>query len=352
MPSWDNDARRKGKGSVYFYSSPDLYAKWLSRTLERKPKDNMVFINAWNEWGEGTVLEPSMHYGHAILNRTSEVLARYGKSAANKRNFPLYGIDRKPGVDLAVVIHLFYTDQWKDIKRKLANISGTKWDLFVTLQQKDKAYARTIKKTFPDAYIFVVPNRGRDILPFVHLARRIKDAGYTSILKLHTKRSLHRKDGNRWFDELLDRLLPSKEVVHEIIQEVAKGGAIVGPKGHFVSLEEYVAENEGRLKELLASIYGPQKAEAVLEHKADHGFVAGSMFWASMDVLSPLLDLHLMPEDFEIERGQRDGTTAHAIERLIGVLPSFTGGHIYLSDSKGYKRADPAKSDRSYKYTR
>jgi hypothetical protein len=55
----------------------------------------------------------------------------------------------------------------------------------------------------------VVPNRGRDVLPFLTVVGRIRELGqYEYLLKLHTKKSLHRKDGAKWLDELLSTLLP------------------------------------------------------------------------------------------------------------------------------------------------
>ncbi|GHT80747.1 hypothetical protein FACS1894125_0170 [Actinomycetota bacterium] len=79
FPSWDNDARRKGNGTVAFTNmNPDVYGEWLDRMLTKFP-DGPVYMNSWNEWGEGAILEPSQHLGHATLVKTAEVLAKHSR---------------------------------------------------------------------------------------------------------------------------------------------------------------------------------------------------------------------------------------------------------------------------------
>jgi lipopolysaccharide biosynthesis protein/glycosyltransferase involved in cell wall biosynthesis len=72
-PSWDNTARKKTKGTVFLNNSPKLFEKWLSNAIENtlscheNPDEQIVFINAWNEWAEGAHLEPDQLYGYAWL---------------------------------------------------------------------------------------------------------------------------------------------------------------------------------------------------------------------------------------------------------------------------------------------
>jgi hypothetical protein len=71
-------------GLSYVGSSPDQYEKWLSfaikDTLDHNAEpEHFVFINAWNEWGEGAHLEPCMKFGRGYLEATSEAL----RTAAN-----------------------------------------------------------------------------------------------------------------------------------------------------------------------------------------------------------------------------------------------------------------------------
>jgi lipopolysaccharide biosynthesis protein len=72
MPSWDNTARRQHTPHVIHKSSPELYQFWLSeitkRTIESGTK--YIFINAWNEWGEGCHLEPDLKHEHKYLEAT------------------------------------------------------------------------------------------------------------------------------------------------------------------------------------------------------------------------------------------------------------------------------------------
>lgn len=73
-PCWDNAARRQRGGAlIYAGSTPSLYEHWLRTVCEREilnGSTGLVFINAWNEWGEGCHLEPDQRHGRAYLEAT------------------------------------------------------------------------------------------------------------------------------------------------------------------------------------------------------------------------------------------------------------------------------------------
>lgn len=70
FPCWDNTARRQHTGHIMHNSSPSLFQYWLTklrRDIQNKPNSEFIFINAWNEWGEGCHLEPDQKHRHQFL---------------------------------------------------------------------------------------------------------------------------------------------------------------------------------------------------------------------------------------------------------------------------------------------
>lgn len=85
-PSWDNSPRRKG-AIIFTGSTPDLYETWLRATVAKvqsKTSKPFVFINAWNEWGEGNHLEPCQKWGRKYLEATRRALQQEHRIAHAK----------------------------------------------------------------------------------------------------------------------------------------------------------------------------------------------------------------------------------------------------------------------------
>ncbi len=72
MPGWDNTARRQNNSYSFEHSSPGAFQAWLETSVKRTRQqysgdEQIVFINAWNEWAEGAYLEPDKRFGHSFL---------------------------------------------------------------------------------------------------------------------------------------------------------------------------------------------------------------------------------------------------------------------------------------------
>ena len=76
IPDWDNTPRRDYKGLVYKGTSPEKFEKALSILKDKLlgHKNDFVFINAWNEWGEGAMLEPDEYRKYAYLEAIRRVI--------------------------------------------------------------------------------------------------------------------------------------------------------------------------------------------------------------------------------------------------------------------------------------
>lgn len=73
FPGWDNTPRRGIQGLCYNGASPELFEGHLSRLHEKYEGTEFIYINAWNEWGEGAYLEPDEENGFAYLQAVRNV---------------------------------------------------------------------------------------------------------------------------------------------------------------------------------------------------------------------------------------------------------------------------------------
>lgn len=76
IPMWDNTPRRDYKGLVYTGTTPKMFENAL-RILKKKKESHpvdFVYVNAWNEWGEGAYLEPDEKNKYAYLEAVGNVV--------------------------------------------------------------------------------------------------------------------------------------------------------------------------------------------------------------------------------------------------------------------------------------
>ncbi len=226
-----------------------------------------------------------------------------------------------PGADLAAVVHVFYPELWDEIRDAL-RASGLALDLFVTVAERGPAsreLIERIRREWPEARVVPMPNRGRDILPFVHLVNAGLLGPYRAVCKIHTKRSPHREDGDVWRRHLIAGLLEPGRVRARLDAFLADEDAGIWiADGQAYEGRVWWGVNEARVTALLRRIETPVDSRALR-------FPAGSMYWIKPVMLRMIRGLDLRAEEFEIEQAQLDGTLAHAVERAMGFVASAAG---------------------------
>ncbi len=91
FPSWDNTSRQHNRAFVMQGGDPQNYECWLGSTAartraERAPGEQLLFINAWNEWAEGCHLEPDHRHGRGFLEATLRVKSGTPRADADWRH--------------------------------------------------------------------------------------------------------------------------------------------------------------------------------------------------------------------------------------------------------------------------
>ena len=83
FPSWDNSARKRIAGIIQ-NDDADKYAEWLESSCNKianyPESEQLVFINAWNEWAEGCHLEPDLRNGKSFLEATKVVADKFSNA--------------------------------------------------------------------------------------------------------------------------------------------------------------------------------------------------------------------------------------------------------------------------------
>ncbi|QWA29946.1 glycoside hydrolase family 99-like domain-containing protein [Pseudomonas sp. RC3H12] len=320
MLSWDNTARKQNNSHTFHGFSLLRYKQWLSficNNAHSNPKyasdEKLVFVNAWNEWAEGTHLEPDRKYGYGYLQATYDVLSDYDQASTivvapetGKKNA------------IAAIIHVHYVDVFDELEPYLQNLQRVGCDFYFTVTSREAALR--VRESYPDAAVLLVENRGRDVLPFIKVLSSIRSLGYEAICKLHGKKSSYRSDGNEIRNELVSALAGSTDKVLEAV-----GRFKTDPALGLLAPSKYLIEHtDWNMKYNHDDI---AHASRLLGLEFVRGrFPAGSMFWLRPEALEGLEAI--LPAYFDIERGLSDGTLPHAIERLVGLLVEKTGYNV------------------------
>jgi lipopolysaccharide biosynthesis protein len=73
---WDNTPRVGMRGSACIGATPEKFKNYLAALTKKciaDGNDRFIFINAWNEWGEGAYLEPDKYNSYKYLEAINEI---------------------------------------------------------------------------------------------------------------------------------------------------------------------------------------------------------------------------------------------------------------------------------------
>ena len=330
ITGWDTEPNNPGEGRSLAEASPTLYARWFERscrlTLLRNPDERFVFISSWNNWSEGSHLEPDHRFGYAYLHATANVLRRHHRDDTTESLINEINAGFSPSSDVAVVFHCFHEDLITPIfDDYISKLKGV--DLFVTVRKDiSRSAIEMMRERFDHVFFEAHENRGRDIRPFLFVLERIQSLGYRYGCKIHTKKTPHAENGEGgiWRQQLMRTLLgadDSKSRALRLFEQHPDLGLLV-PSGSLQDLSElrHHVDNALWLDRLLGRLERMDLAGAYRFH-----FPAGSMYWFRVDALRGFENLALVDDDFELEMGQRDGTLAHAMERLVSLYALQNG---------------------------
>jgi len=260
----------------------------------------------------------------------SRILVRARKIFAKKASATIRSVLSKKKI--AVQIHVFYTDLLDEVISNV-NCIPVDYDCYISTDTSDKkekiAEAFNKSCTAKNVFIEVFENRGRDIMPLI---LQMKDVikNYDYVCHIHTKKSLvHDGVGNPWRKYLYKHLFGSEDNVEKmlslLLMDTSLGMAF--PETYDIIKPHLEWAGNKKLAEDLLSEMG---IYIDLPDDEDIAFPSGDMFWAKTDAIKTLFEVDITSKDFPEEKGQADGTLAHAIERIW----------LYIAEHNGYGYAE------------
>lgn len=71
MPCWDRSPRSGREATIYTNSTPKVFEDCVKDVInivkDKEVEHQIVFIQSWNEWGEGNYMEPDLKYGKGYI---------------------------------------------------------------------------------------------------------------------------------------------------------------------------------------------------------------------------------------------------------------------------------------------
>ncbi len=236
----------------------------------------------------------------------------------------------------ALHIHLHYYEKAQDLLKTLSqNLACLDLKISVTSTQGRDSVLRVLEKMGSyEADVRIVPNRGRDIGPFLtEFGRDLRK--YKLLGHIHAKASALVDDRllvDRWVNFLTENLVGGRIPMTDVILSHFDRNPLLGLV--FADDPNIIGWTHNKLEaETFAA-----RMQLPLPLPSSINFPVGTMFWARPEALAPLFDLNLKWEDYPEEPVAYDGTILHAIERLFPLITRRAGYECAVTHIPGVSR--------------
>ena len=324
MLEYDKSSINKDKESFGEYS-PELFYKMNKLLIQNIKEDcdksnRFIFINSWNNYFEGAYLEPDERYGYGSINALSKSIFDLPFSSSN------YNLSNlKSNCLIAIHAHIFYEDLINEIINKTNNIP-VKFDLYLTTDKEKKMefiknYTDIYSKA-NNAFIRIVENKGRDILPFLVQMRIVIDK-YKYLCHLHSKKTPYVPGlGESWRTYLFNNLLGTTEIISEVLSDFESDNKLgfIFPENYHQIVEHTMFLNpktKERMNYLLKILFHRYK----ISNKYVE-FPAGDMFWARTKAIYQIFKIDLR---HNVPREKGSKYILFALERIWLFIVKING---------------------------
>lgn len=233
---------------------------------------------------------------------------------------------------IAVHLHIHFVEPLEELLDTLGGL-GVSFDLFVTTTDPSGCVRQSVHARFPQATVLQLPNKGKDIGPFLQVLEQERLDRYDLVLKLHGKRSRNDPeymdvvrtlfgndivDGDDWRRKLIAPIAGTPVRVARILQAFAED-----PKLGMLGAEKFICSapdaNSDPYTELCDCLGVAPECR----------FFGGTMFWIRGKLLQRLHEAKITQSDFDADQAQAvEGTLEHAFERVFGDLVIGQGCYI------------------------
>jgi hypothetical protein len=318
-----------------------LYVKsWREKNSLRKPFPGFNPSVYRNQLNLPLNIDPTLHFA-----RSNEPLGPWQTQVIT----PNKGFSQPPPGHLnriAVHIHVYYIELLDEILKDIQrNISRP--DLLITFPDSGMRKLIEEKTARYTGNVIRIPlpiNRGRDLGAFFTGAMKESVNQYDLLFHVHTKKSLgntgfddyERNHAQKWRRFALDNLIGSDRaprMMDVIIREFSRNKNL----GAVFPADPNVSGWGGEANcEFGNQLLGVTAVLPRVEEPFD--FPIGSFFAVRPDAVKMIYDVRFLQESIPLEPLPENGTTLHALERLIGIVPVLHGFEVAGSYCPGTSR--------------